>query len=78
MADQSSVKITTTPPDLLQRMERYPRQLDGVMQEAAKASLLVIQENVPAYPQQKPDSWRGYRSMRCSRSGGVVVILTVD
>ena len=77
MADQSTVKITTTPPDLLQRMERYPRQLDGVMQEAAKASLLVIQENVPAYPHQKPDSQytrTGYlgRSMGAGQSGGAI------
>lgn len=77
MADQSNVKIMTTPPDLLKRMERYPQQLDGVMQETAKASLLVIWENVPAYPTQKPDS--SYvrtgllgRSMGVGQSGGQI------
>lgn len=55
MAD-SAITVTTTPPDLLQRMQRYPQKLDGVMRTAAEASLLVIHENVPPYPDQLPDS----------------------
>lgn len=52
----SAIDITTTPPDLLQRMARYPDKLDRVMRTAAEASLLVIHENVPPYPDQLPDS----------------------
>lgn len=75
MPDKSNVTITTTPPDLLRRMEKYPQQLDGVMRETARAALLVIQENVPAYPQQEPDSKYTRtgllgRSMGVGQSGG--------
>lgn len=70
MPDQSSIKVITTPPDLLQRMNAYPRQLDGVMQETAKAALLAVWENVPAYPPQKQGS-RYVRTGLLGRSMGV-------
>lgn len=52
----SDIEVKFTPPDLIKRMERYPQQFDGVMKESANASLLVIHENVPAYPKQLPSS----------------------
>jgi len=70
MTDRSNITVTTVPPDLLQRMSRYQNQLDGVMKETATAALLVIQENVPAYPTQKPDS-RYVRTGQLGRSMGV-------
>ena len=69
--------MTTTPPDLLQRMAKYPQQLDDVMMKAGKASLLVIQENVPPYPPQPPNShYRRTgtlgRSLGVGQTGGAV------
>lgn len=77
MPDESRIDIITTPPDLLKRMSAYPDQLDGVMQEAAKAGLLIIHESVPPYPPQKQGSKyvrTGLlgRSMGVGQSGGQV------
>lgn len=77
MADQSSIKVITTPPDLLQRMSAYPDKLDGVMKTVGEAALVVIHENVPAYPPQKKDSTyirTGLlgRSMGAAQSGGII------
>jgi hypothetical protein len=70
MPDQSNVTVVTTPPDLLQRMSRYPVQLDAVMKETAVAALLIIHESVPAYPKQMPDS-SYVRTGQLGRSMGV-------
>jgi hypothetical protein len=46
------VTIKTTPPDLLKRMEKYPKQLDEEMKVTMGAALLEFQEKTPAYPPQ--------------------------
>lgn len=42
--------VTFTPPDLPQRMQRYPELLDAEMERTMKAALAHTQGSVPAYP----------------------------
>lgn len=51
----SEVQITTTPPDLLQRFNRYPRQFSIVMRKTMEASLLHVQSSTPGYPRTRPN-----------------------
>lgn len=63
------IEVTTTPPDLIQRMQRYPAQLDAAMQKTAKAAILTVHENVPPYPRRPNSSYR--RTGTLGRSLGV-------
>jgi hypothetical protein len=69
MAD-NEITYTTTPPDLLQRMAKYPKELDAAMQKATTAALLVVQENVPPYPPTLPNQ-KYRRTGTLGRSLGV-------
>ena len=73
----STIKITTTPPDLFARFERYPRQLDKVLKTTMRAALLAVWENVPAYPPKPKSSWYVRtgtlgRSLGVSEGGGKI------
>lgn len=48
---QVDIEVTTTPPDLQQRLARYPAQTRKVMKKTMEASLLHVQENIPGYPE---------------------------
>lgn len=74
MADE--ITVVTNPPDLIQRFNNYPRQLDAAMQKTAEAAILHIQGSVPAYP--PPPSTSTYartgqlgRSLGAGMSGGI-------
>ena len=74
MTDQMTVEFT--PPDLLERMRRYPQQLDKVTKYTLGASMLTLQENVPPYPKPPPNSrykrtGQLGRSLGSSMGGGV-------
>lgn len=64
------LEIRTTPPDLLQRMSKYPAQLDGVMRKTMEASILHLQASVPGYPPPPPNS-NYRRTGQLGRSLGV-------
>ena len=42
--------ISTDPPDLFQRFQRYPQQFNRVMEKSMDASMLHVQSSVPSYP----------------------------
>jgi hypothetical protein len=64
------ITVTTNPPDLIQRFEKYPQQLDAVMHKTAEASMLHVQGSVPPYP--PPPSTSTYqRTGQLGRSLGV-------
>ena len=42
--------------EVIERMEKYPAELKEGMEATMEASLLVLQENVPAYPSPPQDS----------------------
>ena len=44
------LEIKYDPPDLIDRMARYPKQLDKEMKQGADAALYIIWDSVPAYP----------------------------
>lgn len=46
----ADITVETVPPDLMQRLQRYPRKTDAVMKKTMEASLLHIQGEIPAYP----------------------------
>lgn len=76
MAD-NEITYKTTPPDLLQRLNNYPRQTDAVMTKTTEAALLTIQEHVPSYPPELPNqryrrTGMTGRSLGVGQSGGVV------
>lgn len=52
------IEIRTTPPDLFQRMERYPKQLDKEMEDTMNDAMILIQGSVPPYPPRNENSNR--------------------
>lgn len=44
------IEITTVPPDLMQRLQNYPRKTDAVMKKTMEASLLHVQGEIEPYP----------------------------
>lgn len=50
------IEIKFTPPDLIRRMQNYPRELNRLMKETNKASLLALHEKVPPYPSPPENS----------------------
>lgn len=49
------INLKTTPPDLLERLKKYPDEARQVMKATGEAALLIIHENVPPYPNTLPD-----------------------
>ena len=45
-----SITIQIRPPDLVQRMHRYPEKLQGEMEKTMRQSLAHMQGSVPDYP----------------------------
>lgn len=71
------INLKTTPPDLLKRLERYPQETQQVMEKTGQASLLILHENVPSYPNPFPDqkyrrTGQLGRSLGSSMGGGAV------
>ena len=71
------IEIQVNPPDLFQRMERYPKELDREMGTTMSAALLHVQGSVPPYPPQRTGS--SYkrtgtlgRTLGASMDGGAV------
>jgi len=50
------IEIIYNPPDLLQRMRRYPKKLDSELEEAMDKSLAEVWAKVPQYPPEPPGS----------------------
>jgi len=76
MPNKDLIEIHMTPPDLLQRMAAYPKDLDREMRKTSEAALLHVQGSVPAYPPQKAGSSYARtgtlgRTLGSSMSGGV-------
>lgn len=46
----ANIEVRFTPPDLPQRMKRYPRELEREMERTMKQSLAHLQGSVPPYP----------------------------
>ena len=44
------IEIVMNPPDLLQRMARYPKELDREMNKTTEAAVLHVWGSVPPYP----------------------------
>lgn len=71
------ITVTTTPPDLFQRMQRYPQQLDTAASTTMQAALLHLQGSVPPYPAPPANSrYRRTgtlgRTLGVSQTGGVL------
>ena len=69
MAD-NLIQIEFNPPDLLQRMRRYPKKLDDELGDAMDESLTYIQTRVPEYPNEPPGSMY-VRTLTLGRSIGL-------
>lgn len=52
----TEIEVRFTPPDLPQRMMRYPKELEREMEKTMKQSLAHVQGSVPPYPAASPDS----------------------
>lgn len=63
-------EIRFTPPDLIQRMNRYPERLRQEMATATRKALLHLQGSVPPYPPARPES-RYRRTGTLGRSIGL-------
>lgn len=50
------IDITFTPPDLLQRMARYPDRLNIELEKTTTQALLHLVGSVPPYPPARPES----------------------
>jgi hypothetical protein len=73
----ADIEIRTVPPDLLQRMQRYPDKLDAVLLKTGEAALLHVQGSIPDYPPPLPDQrYRRTgtlgRTLGVGMSGGVI------
>jgi hypothetical protein len=70
----TKIDVQFDPPDLVQRMRRYPQRLDKLMRLNMKATLVVLQEHVPSYPSRPPNSYVRTgelgRSLGSSQTGG--------
>ena len=51
-----TLEIRFNPPDLLKRMEKYPRKLDKEMGGTMDKALAHVTGSVPSYPPQNPSS----------------------
>lgn len=51
-----TIEVKFTPPDLPQRMQKYPKQLEREMEKTMKQSLVHVQGSVPPYPPASADS----------------------
>jgi hypothetical protein len=74
MTIDTHLEVKTTPPDLVDRMRRYERVLDGRARKTMESALLAVQEKVPSYPvYSSPYRRTGElgRSLGASQSGGV-------
>ena len=56
MANEVTIEVRFNPPDLPQRMQRYPRELEREMERTMKQSLAHVQGSVPPYPPASSDS----------------------
>jgi len=52
----TEIEVRITPPDLIQRMHRYPQQLNQEMERTIKQALAHTQGSVPPYPAPPPGS----------------------
>lgn len=68
------VEVRLNPPDLIQRMSRYPKELDKEMDKATEQAMLYVWGNVPPYPAKRPGGYQRTgtlgRSLGSSMSGG--------
>lgn len=64
------ITVTFTPPDLLQRMARYPERLDAELERTTKQALMHTRGSVPPYPPARPES-RYVRTGTLGRSVGL-------
>ena len=44
------IEVVMNPPDLLQRMARYPKELDREMNKTTEEAVLYVHASVPPYP----------------------------
>ena len=63
------IEIRMNPPDLLQRMAKYPKQLDKEMGQTMDDAIKYVWVSVPAYPPKSPNS-RYVRTGTLGRSLG--------
>ena len=66
----TTIEVTYDPPDLLERMARYPQELDEEMRTTAKKALYHLQGSVPEYP-PPPAGSRYQRTGTLGRSLGL-------
>ena len=66
----TTIEVTYDPPDLLERMARYPQELDEEMRTTAKKALFHLQGSVPEYP-PPPAGSRYQRTGTLGRSIGL-------
>jgi len=50
MPNQELIEVKMNPPDLLQRMAKYPKELDREMNKTTEAAVLHVHGSVPPYP----------------------------
>jgi len=50
MPNQELIEVKMNPPDLLQRMAKYPKELDREMNKTTEAAVLHVHASVPPYP----------------------------
>lgn len=63
----NEIKITYTPPDLIQRMQAYPAQMAKETDRAMTETLLAVESSIPSYPPAPPTS-KYIRTMTLGRS----------
>ena len=68
----AKIGLKTTPPDLLKRLKRYPKETKRVLKKTGEASLLILHEKVPPYPDPFPDQ-RYRRTGHLGRSLGTAM-----
>ncbi len=61
-----SITVETSPRDLLQRMEKYPKELDKRMMSSLLKALYAIQGEAPSYPapSRKPFKFKSEKQRR--------------
>ena len=50
MPNQELIEVKMNPPDLLQRMAKYPKELDREMNKTTEVAVLHVHGSVPPYP----------------------------
>lgn len=53
-----AIEIRYNPPDLLQRMAKYPDKLKTEQHTTMRKALFHVQASVPGYPPQRPTTYR--------------------